>query len=77
VIPMNKRPNDLQVQTLLHDYLTDEEQSSVAGRNPISSINEILREGRFTRDKHKVRVKFHGMCPSERLLVVRIPICGY
>jgi len=44
----------LQVRTLLYDYLTDEEQSSVTGRNPITSINEVLREGRFTRDKLKV-----------------------
>lgn len=45
----------LQVRTLLHDYLTDEEQGSVAGRNPISSINETLREGKFVRDKTKAR----------------------
>lgn len=44
----------LQVRTLLYDYLTDEEQSSVTGRNPITSINEVLRDGRFTRDKLKV-----------------------
>lgn len=47
-----------EVRTLLHDYLTDEEQSSVAGRNPIASINEVLREGRFTRDKLKVIFRF-------------------
>jgi exocyst complex component 4 len=39
---------------LLHDYLTDEEQGAVSGRNPISSINEILREGKYTRDRAKV-----------------------
>jgi exocyst complex component 4 len=66
VIPFNKIQSDLQVRTLLHDYLTDEEQSSVAGRNPISSINEILREGRFTRDKQKVSMKFHRISESER-----------
>lgn len=47
-----------QVRTLIHDYLTDEDQGSVSGRNPISSINEILREGKFTRDRSKVRVAF-------------------
>ena len=26
----------------------------MSGRNPISSINEILREGRYNRDKGKV-----------------------
>lgn len=44
-----------QVRTLLSDYITDEEQGAVSGRNPISSINEILRDGRFNRDKGKVR----------------------
>lgn len=43
-----------QVRTLLYDYLTDEEQGSVTGRNPISSINEILRDGKFARDRTKV-----------------------
>ncbi len=43
-----------QVRTLLSDYITDEEQGAISGRNPISSINEILREGRFNRDKGKV-----------------------
>ena len=46
----------LQVRTLIHDYLTDEQQGSITGRNPISSINEILREGRYARDKGKVRL---------------------
>lgn len=39
---------------MLQDYITDEEQGAVAGRNPISSINEVLREGRAIRDKSKV-----------------------
>ncbi|KAI6007185.1 Sec8 exocyst complex component-specific domain-containing protein [Pisolithus albus] len=47
-----------EVRTLLYDYLTDEERSSVAGRNPVTSINEVLREGRFTRDKLKVIFRF-------------------
>jgi hypothetical protein len=44
----------LQVRTLLNDYITDEEQGVVSGRNPISSINEVLREGKYNRDKSKV-----------------------
>jgi hypothetical protein len=40
---------------LVNDYLTDEEQGALSGRNPISSINDVLREGRFLRDKLKVR----------------------
>ncbi|KAG6336133.1 hypothetical protein ID866_2943 [Astraeus odoratus] len=45
-----------EVRTLLHDYLTDEERSSTAGRNPITSINEVLREGRFMRDRLNVGI---------------------
>ncbi len=39
---------------MIYDYLTNEEQGTASGRNPVSSINEILREGRFTRDRTKV-----------------------
>ncbi|KAG7099005.1 hypothetical protein E1B28_000890 [Marasmius oreades] len=42
-----------EVRTLLYDYLTSEEESNIAGRNPVLSINEILRDGRFSRDKTK------------------------
>lgn len=45
-----------QIRTLLSDHLTDEEQGSVSGRNPLASINEILREGKFGRDRSKVPV---------------------
>ncbi|KAG5635065.1 hypothetical protein H0H81_012546 [Sphagnurus paluster] len=51
-------PIQTEVRTLIHDYLTDEDQVSVSGRNPISSINEILREGKFTRDKGKAVFRF-------------------
>ncbi|KAL4069759.1 Sec8 exocyst complex component-specific domain-containing protein [Scleroderma yunnanense] len=47
-----------EIRTLLYDYLTDEEQSSVTSRNPITSINEVLREGRFTRDRLKTIFRF-------------------
>ncbi|KAG6911570.1 hypothetical protein DXG01_011872 [Tephrocybe rancida] len=47
-----------QVRTLIYDYVTDEDQGSVSGRNPISSINEILREGRFNRDRNKAVFRF-------------------
>jgi hypothetical protein len=39
----------------VNDYLADEEQGVMSGRHPISSINDVLREGRFSRDKSKVR----------------------
>ncbi|KAI0756775.1 Sec8 exocyst complex component-specific domain-containing protein [Daedaleopsis nitida] len=51
-------PIQAEVRTLLSDYITDEEQGAVSGRNPISSISEILREGRFNRDKGKPIFRF-------------------
>ncbi|PPQ65775.1 hypothetical protein CVT24_011992, partial [Panaeolus cyanescens] len=47
-----------EVRTLIRDYLTDEQQGAAAGRNPISSINEILREGKYSRDKGKPVFRF-------------------
>ncbi|KAG6885406.1 hypothetical protein C0993_002139 [Termitomyces sp. T159_Od127] len=47
-----------EVRTLIYDYLTDEEQGSVSGRHPISSINEILRDGKLTRDRAKAVFRF-------------------
>lgn len=34
----------------------DEERGVASGRNPINSINEVLREGRIGRDKAKVNL---------------------
>ncbi|KAJ3554644.1 hypothetical protein NM688_g3000 [Phlebia brevispora] len=51
-------PIQAEVRTLLNDYITDEEQGVVSGRNPISSINEVLREGRYLRDKSKPVFRF-------------------
>nr|GAT47843.1 Sec8 exocyst complex component specific domain-containing protein [Mycena chlorophos] len=51
-------PVQAEVRTLIYDYLVDENQGSVSGRNPISSINEILREGKFSRDKSKAVFRF-------------------
>ncbi|KAF8917620.1 Sec8 exocyst complex component-specific domain-containing protein [Mucidula mucida] len=47
-----------EIRTLIYDYLTNEEQGTASGRNPVSSINEILREGRFTRDRTKAVFRF-------------------
>jgi exocyst complex component 4 len=44
-----------KVRTLIQDYVTDEQRGLVSGRNPISSISEVLRDGKFSRDKGKVR----------------------
>ncbi len=54
IVARYKSHRDLQVRTLLNDYITDEEQGVASGRNPISSINEVLREGKYTRDRTKV-----------------------
>ncbi|OSD03299.1 hypothetical protein PYCCODRAFT_1444640 [Trametes coccinea BRFM310] len=51
-------PIQAEVRTLISDYITDEEQGAISGRNPISSINEVLREGRFNRDKSKPVFRF-------------------
>ncbi|TFK56605.1 Sec8 exocyst complex component-specific domain-containing protein [Heliocybe sulcata] len=51
-------PLQAEMRTLLNDYLNDEEQGAVSGRNPISSINEILREQKFQRDKAKPVFRF-------------------
>ncbi|KAI0936742.1 hypothetical protein AcV5_004806 [Taiwanofungus camphoratus] len=51
-------PVQAEVRTLIGDYVMDEEQGAVSGRNPISSINEVLREGKFTRDKTKPVFRF-------------------
>ncbi|VDB99571.1 unnamed protein product [Peniophora sp. CBMAI 1063] len=51
-------PIQAEVRTLLYDYVTDEEQGRMSGRNPIASINDVLRDGRFNRDKSKHVFRF-------------------
>ncbi|THH28293.1 hypothetical protein EUX98_g5894 [Antrodiella citrinella] len=51
-------PVQAEIRTLLNDYITDDEQGAVSGRNPISSINEVLREGKYNRDKLKPVFRF-------------------
>lgn len=43
-----------KLRTLLNDYLNDEAEGVAAGRNPISSINEALREFRSNQERAKV-----------------------
>ncbi|KAJ4485935.1 Sec8 exocyst complex component-specific domain-containing protein [Lentinula aciculospora] len=48
-----------EMKTLVYDYLTNEDEGVMSGRNPIASINEILREGRFSiRDRTKSVFRF-------------------
>lgn len=47
------RPIQVEVRTLLHEYLMDETQSPTSRRNNMISINEVLRQGTFHRDRSK------------------------
>jgi len=44
-----------QVRALLHDYLQDDQSGTVSSRNPIVSVNEVLRFPK-PRDTSKVSV---------------------
>ncbi|KAJ7169705.1 exocyst complex component sec8 [Mycena filopes] len=57
-LPEIWNPVQAEVRTLIYDYLVDENEGSASGRNPISSINEILRESKFSRDKTKPVFRF-------------------
>ncbi|CAD6900494.1 unnamed protein product [Tilletia controversa] len=47
------KPIESEIRTLLHDHLLDESQSSSAARNASISVNEVLRDGKFGRDRSK------------------------
>ena len=64
-----------QVRTLLNDYITDEEQGVVSGRNPISSINEVLREGKYNRDRAKVITVLFLVTTYAHTRVACLPLC--
>lgn len=49
----------------------------VSGRNPISSINEVLREGKYTRDKTKVRSEIMLLSNSTQTMAAGFPLCRY
>ncbi|EKM84205.1 hypothetical protein AGABI1DRAFT_52016 [Agaricus bisporus var. burnettii JB137-S8] len=51
-------PVQAEVRILIQDYVTDEQHGLVSGRNPISSISEVLRDGKFSRDKGKSVFRF-------------------
>ncbi|KAK6906905.1 hypothetical protein I203_100894 [Kwoniella mangroviensis CBS 8507] len=52
------RPVQNEVRTLLRTYLTDESQGSTLDRHPIPTINEVLRDGKWGRDRQKQMFKF-------------------
>ncbi|KAK0551280.1 exocyst subunit [Tilletia horrida] len=47
------KPIESEVRMLLHDHLLDESQSSSAARNASISVNEVLRDSKFGRDRSK------------------------
>ncbi|KAG8745910.1 hypothetical protein FRC10_006714 [Ceratobasidium sp. 414] len=61
-----------EVRNLLHDHITDEGNGAAAGRNPISSINETLRAGRFGRDRTKGAFRFADTDPKPMTRALRV-----
>nr|CDI53407.1 related to SEC8-protein transport protein [Melanopsichium pennsylvanicum 4] len=51
------KPIQQEVRTLLHDYLMDDEGASSA-RNAVISVNDVLRDHRFGRDRRKQLFNF-------------------
>ncbi|KAK4705054.1 exocyst complex component 4, partial [Phenoliferia sp. Uapishka_3] len=51
------KPVQQEVRALLHDYLTDDQSGTVTSRNPIVSVNEVLRLAK-PRDNSKQIFKF-------------------
>lgn len=47
------KPIQMEVRTLLHEYLMDDTQSPSARRNNIISINDVLKKGATNRDRSK------------------------
>ncbi|KAG8937024.1 hypothetical protein FRC02_008131 [Tulasnella sp. 418] len=46
-------PMYAQMRSLLKEYLAAEEAGTGAGRNPLTSIADVLRESRYSRDRNK------------------------
>lgn len=59
------RPIQSEVRTLLHDYLTDEQDDVVAVRNTVVSINEVLREKKY-RDRNKAVFRFANTSEKDK-----------
>ncbi|KAI5455480.1 exocyst subunit, variant 2 [Naganishia albida] len=59
-IPMEEviKPMQKEVRTLMHDYLTDQDRGSDANSKPLTSINDVLRDSKLARDRHKVVFRF-------------------
>ncbi|KIR32052.1 exocyst complex component 4 [Cryptococcus deuterogattii MMRL2647] len=53
------RPVQQEIRTLLSNYLSDDRPGSRLDRNPILSINEVLRDPKVSRDKSKPMFRFN------------------
>ncbi|ODN76972.1 hypothetical protein L202_05535 [Cryptococcus amylolentus CBS 6039] len=52
------RPIQQEVKSLLSSYLTDDQQGSTLNRHHISSVNELMRDPRVSRDRGRQMFKF-------------------
>lgn len=50
------KPMQKEVRALLRDYLTDTNRNAASNRKPVSSINDMMRNGKAARDKQRVRL---------------------
>jgi len=55
------KPVQQEVRNLLYMYLADDSQGSVLDRHQIMSVNEVLRDGKTTRDRQRVSYA-HDYC---------------
>ncbi|KAG9089978.1 hypothetical protein FRC06_001261 [Ceratobasidium sp. 370] len=74
IFPLSNAWSSIQseVRNLLHDHITDGGDGAATGRNPISSINETLRAGRFGRDRTKGAFRFADTDPKPMSRALRV-----
>lgn len=58
------KPIQAEVRLMLHEYLTEDEEGTGSSRNPVASLNDVLRGTKSARDTSKVR-----LCPHALFLV--------
>lgn len=61
------KPVQTEVRALLHDYLTDDQTGTVSSRNPIVSVNEVLRLAK-PRDASKVSCATGSDCVYPQMI---------
>lgn len=69
------KPVQQEVRQLLYMYLTDDSQGSVLDRHQILSVNEVLRDGKSSRDRQRV-----SRCIENGRLLIRaanVSICRH